>query len=344
MPLTSMAHVITIYIDDSSGSSCKCDLVLQKLDQVLEAVELISSEMGVTTSDVYDIKQRCKAMENQLFSMVCWRTSTLYNVYTIYVHVYIHNHLYTTLQRSRPLPPLTPRVVQPPHSAPFMEPRPLFSPRASSFTHDGQDQAAIYPTTPATLASIHQDIATVCSSAPATATTSNTKPLQDPPASDHEETATIPAIATTRNLQPSQDQPASDHEETAYDTIPATATISNLQPSASSTPTTVSTTGQSTAIGLPSSARLSELRRLSCSRRTFAKKISVETYTREELYTSNVNGKLGKKQLDPVRMEKITETVFLSYPLEHGEKMEKALKDCRHAIDEHGRELHRQEK
>ena len=57
-----------------------------------------------------------------------------------------------------------------------------------------------------------------------------------------------------------------------------------------------------------------------------------------------MNGKLGKKQLDPVRMAQIMETVFLSYPLEHGEKMEKAMKDCRHAIDEHGRELHRQEK
>ena len=41
------------------GSSCKCALLLQKWDQVLEAVELISSEMGVTSSDVvYDIKPK----------------------------------------------------------------------------------------------------------------------------------------------------------------------------------------------------------------------------------------------------------------------------------------------
>ena len=88
VPLRSTNPVITIYVDDNSmevatqtdpselhiGSSCKCDLVLQKLDKVLEAVELMSSEMGVTTSDVQDIKQRCKAMENRLFSMVCMCT------------------------------------------------------------------------------------------------------------------------------------------------------------------------------------------------------------------------------------------------------------------------------
>ena len=85
VPLTSTENIITIYVDDNSKevatqtdnselSSCRCDLVLQKLDQVLEVVELISSEMGVTTSDVYDIKQRCKAMENQLFLMVCCYT------------------------------------------------------------------------------------------------------------------------------------------------------------------------------------------------------------------------------------------------------------------------------
>ena len=128
VPLKSTNPVITIYVDDNSrevatqtdpselGSSCKCDVVLQKLDKVLEAVELMSTEMGVTTSDVYDIKQRCTAMENQLFSMVG------YNTVCTCVHVYMY--LYTSLQRSRPLPPLTPRAV---HSTPpLMEPRPLF--------------------------------------------------------------------------------------------------------------------------------------------------------------------------------------------------------------------------
>ena len=123
MPPTSTDNVITIYIDDSSkeiatqtdpselGSSCKCDLVLQKLDQVLEAVELISSEMGVTTSDVYDIKQRCKAMENQFFLMVCYnRTCT-----SVCSHFY--NHLYATLQRSRPPPSLTSRVAHMHHGS-----------------------------------------------------------------------------------------------------------------------------------------------------------------------------------------------------------------------------------
>ena len=107
MPLTNTDHVITIYEDDSSkevatqtdpselGSSCKCDLVLKKLDQVLETVELISSEMGVTTSDVFDIKKRCKAMENQLFSMACWLIYT--RVYTTCVYMCIHNnYVYNT--------------------------------------------------------------------------------------------------------------------------------------------------------------------------------------------------------------------------------------------------------
>ena len=102
VPLKSTDHMITIYVDNSLkevaiqtdpselhvGCSCKCDLVLQMLDKVLEAVELMSSEMGVTTSDVYDIKQRCKAMENQLFSMVRWLMSTVYMY--MYIHVYYH--------------------------------------------------------------------------------------------------------------------------------------------------------------------------------------------------------------------------------------------------------------
>lgn len=167
------------------------------------------------------------------------------------------------------------------------------------------------------------------------------RPLFSPTATrDHELETDTGCAASTNN----QVQSASDQQEPSSACATAEATtINNLQdPPASSTPNTVSSTPKCT--GLPSSARLSELRRSSCSRRNFAKKIAVETYTREELYTSNVNGKLGKKQLDPVRMAKIIETVFLSYPLEHQEKMEKALRDCRHAIDEYGWELHRQEK
>ena len=59
-----------------------------------------------------------------------------------------------------------------------------------------------------------------------------------------------------------------------------------------------------------------------------------------------MNGLQGKK-LDPVKIAQIYETyetVFPSYPLGYGEKMEKAEKDYHHAIDEHGKELHRQEK
>lgn len=78
VPLRSTNPVITIYIDADSkevatqtdpgelGSGCKCDVVLQKLDRLFEAVELMNSEVRVMTSDVYNIKQRCKAMESEL--------------------------------------------------------------------------------------------------------------------------------------------------------------------------------------------------------------------------------------------------------------------------------------
>ena len=78
VPLRSTNPVITIYIDADSKevatqtdpgelrSSCKCDMMLQKLDRLFEAVELMNSEVRVMTSDVYNIKQRCKAMESEL--------------------------------------------------------------------------------------------------------------------------------------------------------------------------------------------------------------------------------------------------------------------------------------
>ena len=44
--------------------------------------------------------------------------------------------------------------------------------------------------------------------------------------------------------------------------------------------------------------------------------IAVETYSEKERLESNVNGASGKKQLDPRKMEKIREAVFLLYPLE----------------------------
>ena len=56
VPLKSIDNVITIYVDDSSNDVATqtdpselglCDLVIQRLDKVL-AIELISSEMGVT--------------------------------------------------------------------------------------------------------------------------------------------------------------------------------------------------------------------------------------------------------------------------------------------------------
>ena len=68
----------------------------------------------------------------------------------------------------------------------------------------------------------------------------------------------------------------------------------------------------------PSSSKLMLLRSQSNSRRNFAKRLAVVTYTEEERFESNVNGKAGKKQLQPEKMEKIKDAVFLLYPLDVG--------------------------
>ena len=55
--------------------------------------------------------------------------------------------------------------------------------------------------------------------------------------------------------------------------------------------------------------------------------------------TSNVKGVLGKKALSPNRIERIKQIVFNHFPLETGEKYEKAWSNCRRAIDENSRKL-----
>ena len=91
-------------------------------------------------------------------------------------------------------------------------------------------------------------------------------------------------------------------------------------------------------LDIPSS---SKFKRQSTSRRNFAKNIVVETYSEKKL-ESNVKGAHRKKQLDPQKMEKIKEAVFLLYPLEPKESFDEAWKDCKHAINESGRDLNRQ--
>ena len=80
---------------------------------------------------------------------------------------------------------------------------------------------------------------------------------------------------------------------------------------------------------IPSTAKLMKLRSKSNSRRNFAKKIAVVSYSEKERLESNVNGKAGKKKLDPERMDKLREAVFLLYPLEYKENMKEAWRVCK---------------
>ena len=57
-------------------------------------------------------------------------------------------------------------------------------------------------------------------------------------------------------------------------------------------------------------------------------------YTVEERKSSNVQGKLGKKQLGTNRMVAIQESAFRIYPLGVGEKEQVAWHQCIKAIDE----------
>ena len=52
---------------------------------------------------------------------------------------------------------------------------------------------------------------------------------------------------------------------------------------------------------------------------------------------SNVNGRAGKKQLSPNRMEQVRVVIFNHYPIEAWENEKDAWADCVRAIDEPGR-------
>ena len=89
--LKSSPNMITIHVSDTSTtseatctreattqteavppqSSCQCALVIQKIEKVLEAMEM-SSELAMTSLDMSDLKQRCEAIESQLIWMVSY--------------------------------------------------------------------------------------------------------------------------------------------------------------------------------------------------------------------------------------------------------------------------------
>ena len=89
---------------------------------------------------------------------------------------------------------------------------------------------------------------------------------------------------------------------------------------------------------------LLKLRYISASRQNFATNVMRKLFTRAERETSNVNGVLGKSQLDVERVEYIKSVTFKMYPLEQKESLESAWSKCRSAIDEANRRLYRPKK
>ena len=70
------------------------------------------------------------------------------------------------------------------------------------------------------------------------------------------------------------------------------------------------------------------MRMKSCSRKNFAANLVRAVYKDSERATSNVNGRNGKNQLDPIRMKAIKEAIFKIYPCSTGETIPTEWADC----------------
>ena len=86
---------------------------------------------------------------------------------------------------------------------------------------------------------------------------------------------------------------------------------------------------------------LLKLRYISGSRQNFATNVMRKLFTRAERAISNVNGVLGKSQLDVDKVEYIKSVTFKIYPVEQNESLESAWSKYRGAIDEANRHLYR---
>ena len=67
-----------------------------------------------------------------------------------------------------------------------------------------------------------------------------------------------------------------------------------------------------------------------------------ELFSEEVRKSSNVSGKLGKKQLDPNIIEYVKVTTFEHWPLTQAEKMEKEWQECKAAINEYNSRLNKE--
>ena len=92
---------------------------------------------------------------------------------------------------------------------------------------------------------------------------------------------------------------------------------------------------------LLTSGEVTQIYLKSCSRKNFSSLLVKELFSEEVRKSSNVSGKLGKKQLDPNIIEYVKVTTFERWPLAQAEKMEKEWQECKAAIDEYNRRLNR---
>ena len=147
---------------------------------------------------------------------------------------------------------------------------------------------------------------------------------------------TCPSL-TSNNLYTNTDEQLHSQPQVPESSISVPASPSSPTPARPAVDTVNNPTTSRPTI--PDADELVVLRNQSSSRRDFAKNVVIATFTEEERLTSNVNGKAGKKQLSPNRMEAVREAVFRVYPLDAREKEKDVWPDCIRAIDEAGRKL-----
>lgn len=88
-----------------------------------------------------------------------------------------------------------------------------------------------------------------------------------------------------------------------------------------------------------SSIEITNIYRNSCSRQNFSSRLVRRLFDEQTRKTSNVAGKLGKAQLNPVIISYVKSLTFQFFPLDTYEKLDKAWSICVGAIDEGNRRL-----
>ena len=89
---------------------------------------------------------------------------------------------------------------------------------------------------------------------------------------------------------------------------------------------------------------LVDLKSQSCSRANFSAKLVRKLFSEEERRTSNVKGVLGKRKLNPAKLQQVKEAAMQMYPCESGENHHNAWTVCCKAIDECNRRLNKKMK